>query len=158
MRSVLRRSGPALAGLALSVGLAACGGDETPTLSAEEFRKQGNAICEASDAEMEKRGEERFAGDKELSREALAELFTEDAIPLARRRLDRLARLRPPVADRKGLEEFVAAGRRAIDEVEEGLQKDPEGFLAQTGPDPFEDFDDLALDLGLDRCARESGQ
>lgn len=40
----------------------------------------------------------------------------------------------------------------ATDEVDAGLKKDPEGFLAEKGPDPFDDFNEAALDLGLDEC------
>ncbi|HLF40118.1 MAG TPA: hypothetical protein VI854_01460 [Acidimicrobiia bacterium] len=161
-----RRPGPrrlaaaaALTALALA-GAGACGSEEdSPALSPEEFRKQGNAICAAGDTELEKAGEKLFGTDGKTvpTPEVLAEFFTGNAIPIARRKLDQLEALEPPKKDRELVEEMIASGRDATDEVEEGLEDDPKGFLSEKGPDPFDDFDEMATELGLDECVgRES--
>ena len=145
----------AVAGIVLcAAGLAGCGDDE-PALSAEEFRRRGNAICLAGDAELEQAGEALFGDDVGALPEpqAIATFFTDKAIPIARKKLDQLEQLDPPERDRETLEEMIAAGREATEHVEEGLEEDPEQFLNETGPDPFDDFDELARDLGLDDCA-----
>lgn len=149
--------------LGAGVAASACGSDgggQSRPLSAEEFRERGNAICTAGDAELEKAGGELFGADGQTlpSPEALAEFFTDKALPIARRKLDQLEALNPPEKDRESLEEMISSGREATDEVEEGLRDDPEGFLAETGPDPFADFDEMAAELGLDECVgREQG-
>jgi hypothetical protein len=149
-----------LAGLILAVLAtlpAACGEDRGPPLSAKEFRDRGNAICRAGDVELAKRGDELAkSGRPDLER--LARFFTDDALPIARRKLDQLADLRPPEADEKEVEKLVSAGRKAVDTVENGLRKDPEGYLVSRGPDPFEDFNQRAVDLGLDDCVGESAK
>ena len=138
----------------LAAVFAACG-DDGSALSAEEFRRQGNAICKAGDAELEEAGKDLLGGDGTTlpSPKALADFFAEKAIPIARKKLDQLEQLDPPTGARKAHEEMIAAGREATDEVADGLQKDPEAFLAETGPDPFDEFNELATDLGLDECA-----
>lgn len=50
----------------------------------------------------------------------------------------------------------MVAGRKATDEVERELRKDPEGFLAAKGPDPFSDYNEKATNLGLADCAGKS--
>lgn len=149
----MRRISWALAVLTVPLGLAACGGDDRgPALSAEQFREQSNAICVAGDAELEKAGEELFRNGQPKVQE-LADFFLDKAMPIARRKLDQIEDLNPPEKDRERVKEMVAAGRQAIDEVEDGLEEDPLSYLNDTGPDPFEDFDELATELGLDRCA-----
>lgn len=150
----MRLSPFAAAALVLAAGLVACG-DDASALSADEFRKEGNAICQAGDAELEEAGKGLLGeeGDTLPSPKALADFFTGQAIPIARKKLDQLEKLRPPQGDRDTHEEMIASGREATDEVEKGLKKDPEGFLAEKGPDPFDDFNEAALDLGLDECA-----
>lgn len=140
--------------LVAGAGLTACGSDgEKRRLSAEEFQAQGNAICTAGDAELQKEGQ-KLLGDGKMvpTPEALADFFKDEALPIARKKLDQLEKLEPPEKDEKAVGEMISAGREATEEVEEGLEENPAGFLAGRGPDPFAEFDEMAAELGLDEC------
>lgn len=149
---------PLTVAVLVALAAVACGGDgdegDGPRLSAEEFRRQGNAICRAGDADLARAAEGLFGEDGITLPEPqeLVRFFTEEALPVARRKLDQLEGLRPPEGDRETVAEMIQSGRDAVDEVEEALREDPEGFLRETGPDPFADFDELATELGLDDC------
>lgn len=152
----IRRITGTLAVLTLLGGAAACGGDDKgPALSAEEFVKQANAACVAGDAELEKAGEGLVQGGQPKTQE-IADFFLDKAVPIARRKLDQIEDLNPPADQRTAVKDMLAAGREAIDEVADGLKEDPEAYLNAKGPDPFDDFDEMARDLGLDKCASKA--
>jgi hypothetical protein len=137
-------------------GAAACGGDDKgPALSAEEFAKQANAACVAGDEELEKAGADLVKGGQPKTQE-VADFFLDEAVPIARRKLDQIENLNAPVDQRAAVKDMLAAGREAIDEVADGLKEDPEAYLSEKGPDPFDDFDEMARELGLDRCASQA--
>jgi hypothetical protein len=144
----------ALAVVALA-GAAACGGDDKgPALSAGEFVKQANAACVAGDQELETAGQDLAKGGQPKTQE-IADFFIDRAVPIARKKLDQIEKLNPPADKRQAVKDMLAAGREAIDEVADGLKDDPEGYLTAKGPDPFDDFDEMARELGLDRCASQ---
>ncbi len=132
----------------IAVGMA-CGED---ALSDEEFVKRANAACVAGDAELEKAGADLVKSAQPKTQE-IADFFLKEAVPIARRKLDQIEELNPPADKREAVKEMLAAGREAIDEVEGGLEDDPDAYLTAKGPDPFADFDEMARELGLDRCA-----
>lgn len=142
--------------LALLILLAVAGacGDDGPALSAEEFVTQANAVCVAGDEELEKAGQGLGQGGQPKTQE-VADFFLEEAIPIARRKLDQIEDLNAPADKAEAVKEMLAAGREAIGEVEDGLKEDPEAYLTTKGPDPFDDFDEMARELGLDRCASQ---
>jgi hypothetical protein len=153
--SALRCISGTLAVLALFGGAAACGGDDKgPALSAAEFAEQANAICVAGDEELEEAGQDLVKGGQPKTQE-IADFFTDKAVPIARRKLDQIEKLSPPADQRDAVEDMLAAGREAIDEVDEGLEEDPVAYLNEKGPDPFDDFDEMARELSLDRCASQ---
>ena len=142
-----------LALAAVTVPLAGCGDDSG--LSRGEFQKQGNAICKQGDIQLAEKGKTLFGPDGQAppTADALAAYFRDDALPVARRKLDGLQQLEPPKGDRKTFEQMLAAGRRAIDRVDQELKRDPVAYFSAQGPDPFEEFNRLAIDLGLADCA-----
>lgn len=140
--------------LVLIGGAAACGDDEGPALSAAEFTEQANAICVAGDEELEEAGQNLVKGGQPKTQE-IADFFTDKAVPIARRKLDQIEKLNPPADQQESVEEMLAAGREAIDEVSDGLEEDPVAYLNEKGPDPFDDFDEMARELGLDKCASQ---
>ncbi len=147
-----------MAVLAVMAGAAACGGDDKgPALSQAEFINQANAACVAGDEELEKAGED-LATAGQPKTEEIAEFFLERAVPIARRKLDQIEELNPPADKREAVKDMLAAGREAIDEVADGLKDDPAAYLTEKGPDPFDDFDEMARDLGLDKCASQPAE
>ncbi len=134
--------------------MAACGDDQGPALSAEEFVKQANAACVAGDEELAKAGADLTKGGQPKTQE-IADFFLDRAVPIARKKLDQIEKLNPPADKRQAVKEMLVAGREAIDEVADGLKEDPDGYLTAKGPDPFADFDEMARELGLDRCASQ---
>jgi hypothetical protein len=138
---------------ALFVPLAGCG-DDSHALSSTEFQKQANAICKQGDAELVEKGRTLFGPDGKAtpSAEALAAYFRNDALPVARTKLDGIDKLDPPRDDRKKVDRMLTAGRRAIQQVDEELKKDPVAYLSAKGPDPFAEFNRLGGELSLDDC------
>jgi hypothetical protein len=141
--------------VAFLAGAAACGDDKGPPLSAAEFTKQANAACVAGDEELDKVGQDLVKGGQPKTKE-IADFFVEKAVPIAEKKLDQIEQLNPPADKQKAVKEMLAAGREAIDEVADGLKDDPEAYLTAKGPDPFADFDEMARELGLNRCASQA--
>lgn len=152
----MRRIPPLLAVLAALtlLGTAGCGNDKGSALSAEEFAKQANAACVAGDQELETAGKDLTKNGQPTTKQ-IADFFLNQAVPIARKKLDQIEKLTPPADKREAVKDMLAAGREAIDEVSDGLKKDPEGYLTAKGPDPFADFDESARELGLNRCASQ---
>jgi hypothetical protein len=143
-----------LALLVLGTG-AACGGDSSPPLSADEFAKQGNAICKAGDDKLAQEGKNLLA-DPGTTPDKLAKFYLNSAIPNARNKLKEIGKLHPPDNVKSKVKKMLAAGEKATDTVESGLKKQGAAFLTAKGPDLFQEFDSLAKDLKLSDCAGAS--
>ena len=139
----------ALAALAVGAG---CGGDSSPPLSADEFAKQGNAICKANDAKLADEGKD-ILKDANTSPDQLAKFFLDHAVPNARAKLKGLGGLKPPTKDKAKVKKMLASGKSATDAVEQGLKKQGAAYLQAKGPDQFKDFNSQAKDLKLTDCA-----
>jgi hypothetical protein len=136
-------------------GAAACGGDSGPALSADEFAKQGNAICKAGDTKLAEAGKDVMK-DANTTPDQLAKFYLEHAVPNARYKLKEIGKLKPPTKDKDKVKKMLAAGEKATDTVEDGLKKQGASYLSAKGPDPFKEFDDAARDLKLTDCASKS--
>ena len=148
----MRRIALCLFVLALAGAGVGCGGDSGPPLTADEFAKQGNAICKAADAKLADQGKDILKGAN-TNLDQLAKFYLEHAIPNARTKLSGLAKLHPPTKDKAKVKKMLAAGRTATDSVEKGLKKQGAAYLQAKGPDQFKDFDSQAKDLKLTDCA-----
>ena len=148
----MRRIALCLLALALSGAGAACGGDSGPPLTAEEFAKQGNAICKAGDAKLGEEGKD-ILKNTNTTPDQLAEFFIKHAIPNAKNKLKAIGKLNPPTKDKAKVKKMLAAGSAATETVEQGLKKQGAAFLSAKGPDPFKDFNSEAKDLNLSDCA-----
>ena len=141
-----------VAALALSLGAAACGGDDR--LSREEYIAQADAICERVERQLQGLGQAE-------SVEQFARL-AERAIPIVRKSFDDIEALEPPEeleakvhewheVNREGLralEDLPAAARaRNRSETEQILRKADE---------TEQRADRLGREIGLKKCA-ESG-
>lgn len=139
---------------ALGAG-AACGDDSEPALSAEEFSKQGNAICKAGDEKLAEAGKD-ILKDANTTPDQLAKFYLEHAVPNARYKLKEIGKLNPPEKSKSKVKKMLEAGDKATDTVEDGLKKQGAAFLAAKGPDPFKEFDETARDLKLTDCASKT--
>lgn len=151
----MRRIPLFLLALALTGAGSACGGDSEPPLSADEFAKQGNAICKAGDNKLAEEGKD-ILKDTNTSPDKLADFFLKHAIPNAKTKLKGIADLNAPTKDKAKVKKMLAAGRKATETVEQGLKKQGAAYLQAKGPDPFKDFNSQAKSLKLDDCAGES--
>jgi hypothetical protein len=131
---------------------AGCGGDSGPPLTADEFAKQGNAICKADDAKLADQGK-TVLKDANTTPDQLAKFYLEHAVPNAKAKLDGLAKLKPPTKDKDKVKKMLESGRTATDLVEKGLKKQGAAYLQAKGPDQFKDFNSKAKDLKLTDCA-----
>jgi hypothetical protein len=138
-----------LAVLGAGVG---CGGDSGPALTADEFAKQGNALCKANDAKLADQGKDLLK-DANTTPDQLAKFYLDHAIPNARAKLKGLGDLKPPTKDKAKVKKMLAAGKTATDAVEQGLKKQGAAYLQAKGPDQFKDFNSAAKDLKLTDCA-----
>lgn len=139
-----------------ALGTGACGDDDPgPPLSSEEFVKQANAICKEGDAKLAQEGQDLLK-DPNTSADKLTEFYLDHAVPNARTKLERIGDLNPPEKDKDKVKKMLAAGDRATDTVEEGLEKQGTAFRQAEGPDLFQEFDDLAKELELTDCATPS--
>lgn len=129
-----------------------CGGDSGPALTADEFAKQGNAICKADDAKLADEGKE-ILKDAKTTPDQLAKFYLDHAIPNARAKLSGIRKLHPPSKDKAKVKKMLAAGKSATDTVEKGLKKQGAAYLQAKGADPFKDFNSAAKDLKLTDCA-----
>jgi hypothetical protein len=151
----MRRIALCLLAVAILGAGAACGDDSEPPLSADEFAKQGNAICKAGDEKLAEAGKE-ILKDANTSPDKLAEFYLDHAIPNARYKLREIGKLNPPNKDKAKVKKMLEVGDKATDTVEEGLKKQGAAFLAAKGPDPFKEFDETARDLKLTDCASKT--
>jgi hypothetical protein len=117
------------------------------------FEDQANAVCLRGDDDLVTAGEElaKASGGKAPDEAALVAFFKDKALPIARKKLDDLEKL-DAGSRKKELAELVKDGREAIEEFETGLEEDGAKFLSG-GASPFGDFNELARELGFDRCA-----
>jgi hypothetical protein len=143
-----------LALAALGVGVD-CGGDSGPPLTADEFAKQGNAICKAGDTKLGEEGKDLLK-DANATPDQLAKFFLDHAIPNAKNKLKGIAKLNPPTKSKAKVKKMLAAGKKATSTVEAGLKKQGAAFLQAKGEDPFKDFNSQAKDLKLTDCAGQS--
>ncbi|HEV7534999.1 MAG TPA: hypothetical protein VGP90_05145, partial [Acidimicrobiia bacterium] len=148
----MRRIALCLFVLAVVVAGAECGGDSGPPLTADEFAKQGNALCKADDAKLADAGK-NLLKDTNTTPDQLAKFYLEHAVPNAKAKLSGLAKLHPPTKDKDKVKKMLAAGHTATDIVEKGLKKQGAAFLQAKGPDQFKDFNAKAKDLKLTDCA-----
>ncbi|MCB0857302.1 MAG: hypothetical protein KDB57_04175 [Solirubrobacterales bacterium] len=131
----------------LSLGLAACGGDDSSeeTLSNSELIAQADQICTDYNEQLDTMNEEA-ALDENSSRQEIATYISDDLVPLYQEQVDELRSLNPN-------EEDAAAYNDIVDTLESELQvveDDPEAAI--DAEDPFAGATAKAQDFGLEVC------
>lgn len=125
----------------------ACGEDET--LSASEYRKDGNAICEDVGPEV------RAAVPDE---QPTVHAIQQEAAPALARALsrlgDRLDDLRPPPSLARGHDQLLSAVHTAVATSEQAARdQSVAARLRDEGP-PLDELGNRAGELGLTSCTR----
>jgi len=150
----------AAAAAVLAALVAGCGGgdettDETVTLTKVEFIKQGDAICQAGNKEIEE-GFEKFAEEndlpenKEPSKEQGVELVETVLLPSIEQQGEELRELGAPEGDEEQIDEMLTSLEDAVAEGED----DPESLFSGD-TDPFGDANQQAEDYGFKVCGEE---
>jgi maltose-binding protein MalE len=142
--------------LALAALVAGCGsssGDSTTaSLSKAEFIKQGDAICQKGNKEIET-GFEAFMKENgikgEPSKAQGVEISETVLIPSIETQSEELRALGAP----SGEEGEISAMLDALDEGVEEAEEDPEALLASES-DPFGPANKMASEYGLKVCGR----
>jgi hypothetical protein len=139
---------------AIAMIAAGCGGndDSTSSLTKAQFLKQGNAICERGNDEVEEGiaefiEENNFSGDNQPNKAQLAEATEEILIPSVSKQLEDLRELGAPSGDEQEVDKILSEAEKVLGEVEE----DPEG-VASKNANPFAEVNKMAIDYGLPRC------
>lgn len=131
----------------------ACGSDGD-RLTAEDFIAQGNAICEATSAEVETVGDELFAEGEEPSGETIGAFVDETLVPGLEGMIDDFEELNPPEELEEAVDQMLADLQAVKDDIVEATAEDP-GALFASG-DPFAATDAQAAEIGLTECARDA--
>ena len=140
---------PGLGVVALAVATAGCG-EDADRLSAEEFRRQADAICAAANAEIDEAASEVLFSGGEPSDEDVAAFVTERLLPNIREQIADLRALNPP-------EELEDAVDQLLDDAETMVgvaEEDPGSVFADE--DAFADVGRQAAELGLPACADDA--
>lgn len=149
-----------LAAFAAIALVAGCGGgddstDSTSSLTKAQFLKQGNAICEKGNDEVEEgvakfAKEHNFSGGNQPTKAELTEAAEEILIPSVDKQLEGLRDLGAPAGEEEKVDEILSAAEKALEEGEE----DPASLTAEsTGP--FTEVNKMASDYGLTTCGEE---
>jgi hypothetical protein len=148
----------ALAGLALLA--TGCGGSDdgttTASLTKAEFVKQGNAICQAGNeeinSEVESFAEENgLSGNDQPTAEQLEELATDILIPSVSKQVGEVRDLGAPSGAEQEADRFLNHAEKVVEEVE----ADPT-LVTEVKTSPFESVNKEAAALGLTVCAQET--
>jgi hypothetical protein len=152
-----------LAAVAAIALVAGCGGgddstdstESTSSLTKAQFLKQGNAICEKGNDEVEEGvvdflEENNLSGSKAPTKAQLTQAAEEILIPSVSKQLDELRDLGAPSGEEEEVDKILSAAEKALEEGEE----DPASLAAEsTGP--FVEVNKMATDYGLVRCGEE---
>jgi len=140
---------------------AGCGGggdstatDESVALTKAEFIKQGDAICEQGNDQLEDEADE-FAEDNDVDTSNPTEEQQEEVIvtvvgPALQSQADELSGLGAP----EGEEDKVTAIVEALEAGAQELEDDP-GSLLESGAEPLEEANKLATEFGFKTCGQE---
>ena len=143
----------ALSALALTVGLAACGGDSGP--SKAEFIQEADAICAAAAERAAPVIAESLPDPQNPTPAQLLDAIRA-AIPIQRETIARVADLERPEDDEAEIQDYIDKAEAGLEEAEQ--IQDPQAAVAalegaDTPQDPFYEANQAAEEYGFDDCA-----
>ena len=133
----------AVAALALSPVLVACGGGDS-TLTAKEFRTKAEALCKKAGDDTDKLGEDLSSSSSEKDVTAAIDKLVARNKKLA----DDIGDLKAPKSMQDDVDTMLKDVRTALDKLDKASLKDLNSM-----EDPFTKANDEAKKLGLDSCA-----
>lgn len=133
----------AVAVLALSPVLVACGGEST--LSAKDFRTKAEALCKKAHSDTEKMGEDLTQSSTEKDITAAIDKLVKRNEKLA----DDIAELKAPKNLQDDVDTMLKSVRSALKKLDDASLAD-----LQSMEDPFAKANEQAKDLKLDACAQ----
>jgi hypothetical protein len=145
--------------MAFAAIVAGCGSssssttESTATLSKAEFVKQGNAICEAGNKEINA-GFEEFAKEKEFSKKnqptkaEIEEGAEEVVVPSVRSQIEQIKELGAPEGEEEKVEAFLENAEAQLEKGEENAS-----LLAEESAHLFASVNEEGKALGLTACA-----
>jgi hypothetical protein len=140
----------ALLATAVVTGFAGCGGDDDSSsaskqLSSADFKKQADDVCTSLQSDLEK-SLEGFDPTKKSSLDDAANKVADALHTIA----DRLRAVGYPEGKQDEANEFYDA----IDDAATKIEDDPKS-LTDTNSTAFDDLDDRAKAVGLEKCGDE---
>jgi hypothetical protein len=137
--------------LALALVAAGCGSSDdstTASLTKAEFLKQGNAICDAGNKEINAGFEEALPKGKQPSEAELSEAMETVLIPSVTKQVEEIRALGAPEGEEEAIEDFLTG---AEEELEKG-EEDPASLATDAS---FNKTSQEAEAIGLTSCAEE---
>lgn len=125
-----------------------------PRLTEAEFLEQGNAICAEGNAAIDA-GAEALGTDGPPDAATLTAFFTDTILPSVQGQLDGLRALSPPEELEADIDALLEDADAALDDMRQQIEDDAEAFL--DAPDPFEEVNARAVELGLTACGESEG-
>jgi hypothetical protein len=120
-------------------------------LSKDEFIAEADAICKAGDRDIDAEADEFFGQGGNPGAAEEEAFVVEVVIPNIQKQVDGISALAPPEGDEDQVGAIVDAAQQAIDQLEE----DPSAITGGgSGPDPFDEANQLAQDFGLQVCGQ----
>jgi hypothetical protein len=139
---------------AVALVAAGCGSDDSTTdstasLTKAEFLKQGNAICDAGNKEINAGFNEFLPKGKEPSKAELDEAMETVLIPSIAKQIEEIRALGAPEGEEEAVEDFLVG---AEEELEKG-EEEPASLATEAS---FSKTSQEAKAIGLTSCAEES--
>jgi hypothetical protein len=122
--------------------------DSTASLTKAEFVKQGNAICDAGNKEINAGFNEFLPKGKEPSKAVLDEAIETVLIPSVTKQVEEIRALGAPEGEEEAVEDFLAG---AEEELEKG-EEEPASLATDAS---FDKTNQEGKAIGLTSCAEE---
>jgi hypothetical protein len=118
-------------------------------LSKDDFIKQADAICKASNDEVDAQAQQVFGGQKPTTAQ-LTQFINNTLVPSAEDEINGIDALTPPAGDEDEVQAIIDAVNAAIDKV----KADPQSVAASNNNGAFAEADRLAVAYGLKVCGQ----
>lgn len=142
-------AGVAVLAVALSLGLAACGSDDSDeSLSHEDLIVKADEICVKYEERLDELTESSL--DDSSGKPEVVAFISDEIVPLYEEQIDELKALEPNADDAEAWDDMLSTLESEVQTVKD----DPEGALESS--DPFSGGAEKAKEFGLKECGSGS--